>query len=308
MQNSPYISFCYPTYKRPGRVSRLIEYYSQYRNPRFEVVISNNDPSTSLVGQFPKLPGNIRIVDSPYKPNRIGNNIHNCLLEAKSQYAILLSDEDVLIGVEELINFLHLSTPDIVSIKLIEDRYVCREKPRSEFFGDFIFNCHGNLSGIGFAKQVLSHVDLNRLLLLENNDYYHILLMIMLIDGGASYVFTDKSVIYREVLTYEKDFLAKRREWFFIEGRLAQDKSFDLISRDLGNPALRRYIKDVRGRDVLNAVSGSFLDYGIAETVSYLLKQRHFRLLLCGTGFYLRELVKKTIYKAGRVLRDKGWA
>ncbi len=299
---APFVTLCYPTYKRPGRVRRLIEYYSQYSNPDFEVLISNNDPDSPLARQFPRAPGNIRLIESPYKPHRIGNNIHNCLIATRTAYSILISDEDIIIGVEELANSLKKHQPDIVSMKHIEDRNVCRSRPKSESFSQFIFNNHGNLSGIGFKKSALEHVDLEWLLSLENNDYYHILLIILLVDREATFRFVDESVIYREVLMYENDFFQRRREWFFIAGRLAQDRSFATAARGLQNKALRDYINAICIDALPEAVSSSYQHYGFAPTIKYLLRAGELHLLARGSMFYAKSLLKRSIISAGKWL------
>lgn len=290
------LTLCYPTYKRPTRVDRLIEYYSSFELNNFNIIISNNDPEVDITACYQDLPPNIQLINSPFSPNRIGNNIHNCLINTKSDFAFLLSDEDIVIGLQELIHYISHTSSDIISIKHIEDKHIARTRPKSNQFNDFIFNNHGNLSGIGFRVSSLDSIDFNQLLTMKNNDYYHILLMILLIDQGKKYVFCDKCVIFREILAFENDFMERRKEWFFIKGRIEQFDSINDILGKVKNPKLMYFLENQIKIGKSEGVSSSIIYYGFFNTLIFLLSSKLYSFIFLGLIYYFKQLPKRYFF------------
>lgn len=272
------ISLCFPTLGRPNRVSRLVNYYSGINNSNLEVLVSFNGPLSQM--PLPSLEASktvIQYVENTNSPYRIGNNMHSCLSKATGDLIILVSDEDLIIGVEALTAQTCDDVPDIISLKMINDCHISRRPPVTNMLHDFIFNNHGYLSGVGFKREILQEVDLSMLLKIENNDYFHILLMIILADRGFTFGYLPFPIVYKEIERFEEDFLVRRKDWFSIDGRIAQAKSYKTIMQTLRSGELLNLLDKTIPAHITDGVITT-LDMDGVKALPYILRKKEVTL------------------------------
>ena len=244
------LTICYPTYKRPKRVKRLLSYYSSYLNPNVRLLLSNNDLSSPPDVQ--NFSGSIKDLISINNPNqsRIGDNIISCLMGANSEYALILSDEDLLIGQDELKQWLHIQKPDFFVLPAIKSSSLYRECKEGSN-SDILQNRTGNLSGIGFKLSKLDQSDFEFGLALDNNDYIHIILMALMSDRQGKGAMPVNSYVLMEEDYHDgkENFFMNRKAWFSFDGRFSQFKSFEITGEKISNPSIKESVLSVLNKD-----------------------------------------------------------
>jgi hypothetical protein len=272
------ISLCFPTLGRTSRVSRLVNFYSGIDNPNLEILVSFNGPLSEMsIPSFVGSTTEIKFVENVNLPYRIGNNMHSCLSKATGDLIILVSDEDLIIGVEALTAKACDDVTDIISLKMINDYHISRRPPATDLAHDFIFNNHGYLSGVGFKREILQEVDLSMLLKIENNDYFHILLMIILADRGFTFGYLPFPIVYKEIERYEEDFLVRRKDWFSIDGRIAQAKSYKSIMQNLRSGELLHLLNITIPNHIADGVITT-LDMDGVKALPYIMRKKEVNL------------------------------
>jgi hypothetical protein len=280
-----FISLVYPTYKREERVRHLIAHYSKLKVPGFEVVFSNNDSSISFEDDF-KSDEKFLFVDNKKKKERVGDNICNGLTSARGEFSIIMSDEDVLIGLAELISFIEINDPDVCVLPVLIGNEFRRSYSNSRKFNDIIFHGTGSFTGICFKKSTLNTIDFNFLLRLDNNDYVHQLLIGLIADKKGTFAMLNTACILSQVSCYEgkNGAIKERAEWFFVDGRVAQSKSFMEVAKIIQHPEVQSMFKN---RAKLKVVYVSCYSYGIWATFKAFRRKKLLHLFIPTFAAYI---------------------
>lgn len=264
----PVLTIAVPTYKRIGRVEAILEAFKATHSASVELLISNNDFDVDLARYVEKADGDsrVRVINSEFPPGRIGNNMHNCLRNARGTYVVLMSDEDSLIGLDALVGWLQECGPDAFSVPLLDEERLARPAPASLRFVDVIAMNHAYLSGLGFRRAVIDERVTKILLSLTNNDYYHEFLLAWMLSRGMKYRYCTHAVVMKQVAPFERDYFVQRKNWFFAEGRFAQYHSAIEFAAELGEGYQELFRRHWR-RTLEKCVHVSAEIYGVWRTV-----------------------------------------
>lgn len=239
MKNDAFLTIAYPTFRRPNRIEKIEQYYSDLASGLATILFSNNDSEVHF-NDIETAPGsNFRYVDN-LTPGKIGDNILNCIKNCETEYMVILSDEDFLFGLQELNQWLTDQKPDFFVLPALTADGFYR-LPKNSSAIDVFSNKTGNLSGVGFKISALLEQDLSFCNTLDNKDYVFISLMAFIADRGGNYGMPTNAHVYMAESYYEgkKDFFEARRSWFSFEGRYSQLVAFQEAAELIANKDIK---------------------------------------------------------------------
>jgi len=136
------LSIAIPTYNRAFYLDKnLNELFKQYRN-NFQVIVqdnASNDNTPNVVNKYKKM-GLPIVYEINEKNLGWSKNFEICFKKVKTDYVILLGDDDVIIdgGINTILKNIRKSNPDLIFMKAFAFNNYNFKKNKKENYGDLL--------------------------------------------------------------------------------------------------------------------------------------------------------------------------